>query len=54
MEDIDILKVKKTMPFIKKHLIKLELKLEIQREVKPFWIWPSGGKCPHFLEGPGG
>ena len=29
---IDILEVKKTMPFIKKLLIKLQLKLEIQRE----------------------
>ena len=29
---IDIMEVKKTMPFIKKHLTKLQLKLEIQRE----------------------
>ena len=28
----DIMEVKKTMPFIKKHLTKLQLKLEIQRE----------------------
>ena len=28
----DILKVKKTIPFIEKHLTKLQLKLEIQRE----------------------
>ena len=28
----DILEVKKTMPFIKKHLTKVQLKLEIQRE----------------------
>ena len=30
---IDILEVKKTIAFIKKHLIELQLKLEIQREV---------------------
>ena len=29
---IDILEVKKTMPFINKYLTKLQLKLEIQRE----------------------
>ena len=29
---VDILEIKKTMPFIKKHLIKLQLKLEIQRD----------------------
>ena len=30
---MDILEMKKTMPFTKKHLIELQLKLEIQREV---------------------
>ena len=30
---IDIRQVKKTMPVIKKHLTKLQLKIEIQREV---------------------
>ena len=32
MEDIDILEVNKTIAFIKKHLVKLQLKLDIQRE----------------------
>ena len=32
LSDEDYAKVTKTMPFIKKHLIKLQLKLEIRRE----------------------
>ena len=32
VEDIYILEVKKNMPFIKKHLTKLQLILEIQRQ----------------------